>query len=230
MRSSFITALLIPAMFAAAHCSAPSACLTGDPACQAAILPLLYARSAQARYLFAANQSGNNLNAYRVSPFSGQITALGSIAVGTYPTFASLSPDNRFLYVSNQNSNDVTQLLFDSSSGALTANGSLAIAGGAPQVLLVSSGGQTAYAANYTVNNLWTLSLNSITGTLSQTGTVAAGTSPQGMVFDPQQNYLFVVNLNSNNVSCFSVGLTGGLSLLGTTSVGGGAGPCGGRG
>lgn len=206
-------------------CSAPAQCKIGDSSCALNSLPLLFSRTILARFLFSANQTGNNLNVYRISQATGQLTSVGTIAAGTYPTSVGSALDSRFVYVSNQNSNDITQLIVDPISGAPTANGSLTIAGGSPQAILIPTGGQFGFSANYALNNLSNLVINSMTGQLTQSSVTGAGTSPQGIVFDSTQSNLFSVNFNSNNVSCFSVTANGGISLSATVSTGGGSGP-----
>jgi DNA-binding beta-propeller fold protein YncE len=58
--------------------------------------------------------------------------------------------------------------------------------------------------------------INATTGSLTQIGVIAAGMSPTSIAIQPSGKFAYVTNSGSNDVSMYSIGATGRLTLIGT--------------
>jgi DNA-binding beta-propeller fold protein YncE len=58
--------------------------------------------------------------------------------------------------------------------------------------------------------------INSTTGALTLLGMISAGPSPTSIAIHPSGNFAYVTNSGSNDVSMYSIGTTGTLTLMGT--------------
>ena len=58
--------------------------------------------------------------------------------------------------------------------------------------------------------------IDATTGALTSMGTIAAGTDPVSVAVDPSGKFAYVTNSGSNDVSMYSIGSTGTLTLIAT--------------
>jgi YVTN family beta-propeller protein len=81
--------------------------------------------------------------------------------------------------------------------------------------------GKFVYAANSGSNSISLYTINSTTGALSFTGTIAAGTKPSSVAVDAYGRFAYVANTGSDNVSPYTIeAVTGALTSAGTTTAG----------
>ncbi|MGA8540287.1 MAG: beta-propeller fold lactonase family protein, partial [Terriglobales bacterium] len=84
-----------------------------------------------------------------------------------------------------------------------------------PYSLAVDPTGHFAYVANAGSGDVYSYSINSQTGELTQIGKpVAAGTRPLSVVIDPWGQYVYTANTGSSNVSAFAINFDGSLAAV----------------
>ncbi|HMK84703.1 MAG TPA: beta-propeller fold lactonase family protein [Steroidobacteraceae bacterium] len=73
------------------------------------------------RFLFVANVTGKNeLTSYSITPASGEITPVSTVAAGGFPLSVVIDPAGTFAYVANEDTDNVSVYSIDSTTGALT--------------------------------------------------------------------------------------------------------------
>jgi 6-phosphogluconolactonase (cycloisomerase 2 family) len=77
----------------------------------------------------------------------------------------------------------------------------------------------------YLVTSVSTYVVDAAAGRLKYIGKVAAGTSPFSVAVDPSGRYAYVANLNSANVSQYTIGANGALTPMATATVAAEASP-----
>lgn len=98
------------------------------------------------RFLYAPLVSTNNIAAYHIHPFTGELTPIAepSIGTGTQPIGAAIDSTGRFLYVTNQNDGgqgSVNGYLIEPYSGALRPLKNSPFLSGMSTTSIVISGG-----------------------------------------------------------------------------------------
>ncbi len=216
-----------------------------------AATPMGMAIDPAGKFLYVANQgtfadptsgsisvfsiSGTMLTAVAGSPF---LTEAPGDAFGTGPVSLAISPNGNYLYVANQFANTVTA--FQVSSGVLTQIGTAAPVGTAPSGVTMSPDGNFLFVANTGSNNVsvlaactnMTITCPNPDGSLKNSvvgSPFSAGLGPVALIAVssiPGDEFLFVVDHNSNQVSQFKVAVgTGVLSVTSPLAVSTGAGP-----
>ena len=101
-------------------------------------------------------------------------------------------------------------------SGSLTPiAGSPFAAGEYPYALAVDPKSHLAYVANAGSGDVYTFSIDSLSGALTQIGTpVAAGTRPISVAISPNGQFVYTANTGSSDVSVFSINPDGSLSSI----------------
>jgi 6-phosphogluconolactonase (cycloisomerase 2 family) len=134
------------------------------------------------------------------------------------PQFLLMDPTGAFLYVANSGSNNISVFSVDSGSGALTqlANSPFSI-GLTPINMQLTPSGSFLYvsAASLPLGLVEGFSVSG--GVLTPLGvTPTDGINPNGMAIDPKGAYLYVANssADSNTVSIFAIGSSGGLQEI----------------
>ena len=193
--------------------------------------PMGLALDPTGKFLFAANQGSSNVSAFSISgssltvvpgsPFTTIPVGL-SYPNGTLPAAVAVSNSGKFLYVANQLANFVSAFSINSTSGALTPLGvAFYNVGTAPSGLGISPNGGFLYVLNAGAdsNNINVFAIcdnviNSCTDVNSPDGTLTpvagspfpAGLGPVAITFDPNFNFAYVVDKQSNTVSQYSYG------------------------
>jgi DNA-binding beta-propeller fold protein YncE len=140
----------------------------------------------------------------------------------------TVAPSGKFVYVTNSgyvwdpDYGSVAMYTIDATTGALTSTGT--INGNCPGLCFPSSvvvdpAGKFAYVVNEnsgSAGNVSMYAINGTTGALTSMGTIAAGTDPVSVAVDPAGKFAYVTNSGSNDVSMYSIGSTGALTLIGT--------------
>jgi 6-phosphogluconolactonase (cycloisomerase 2 family) len=90
--------------------------------------PLALAADPLGRFIYVTNvTAANQVASYSITPSSGDLAAVTSVAAGLFPVSIAADPSGQYVYVANQNSNNVTVYTV-SGGGTLTfvANSSIA--------------------------------------------------------------------------------------------------------
>ncbi len=216
------------------------AAVSGNPA--TGTVPVALAIDSAGHFLFVANQGSNNISVFSVGS-GGSLTEVagspfptGSTPTPTSPSTASpagvaVAPSGNFLYVANQGQETISVFSIDS-SGALTPLFSPFTAGTAPTAIAVatiigSPALSILYVANQGSSNVSAFTINS-DGSLAAIGgsPFAAGLGPVSAAIDPSVNFLYVADLNSNQLSGYRIDpSTGALTAFSPATVSTGSRP-----
>jgi len=71
------------------------------------------------KYLLVST-AANELTSYTITPASGELTAVSTVATGTFPLGVVIDRSGAFAYVANENSADVSVYTLNATTGALT--------------------------------------------------------------------------------------------------------------
>jgi 6-phosphogluconolactonase len=180
--------------------------------------------------------SSNTVTAFRVGTNGALLSVTPTptnpnpAAVGLNPTAATLSPDTEFLYVANSGSDTVTAFAIGS-GGELTlipqsspTLNPISSGGTAPQAMATATNSRVLYVANSGSSNVTAFSIGG-TGLLTLVPSTASnpnpistgGTTPRAMAVAPGGRFLYAANRGSNNVTVFSIGGAGLLTLVPST-------------
>lgn len=179
------------------------------------------------RYLFVANQGSGDVSMYSISPTSGTLTSVGPLPFGiSTPVSVEVDPSGRFFYVcSNVNQLSVYEILETNGVSGLSPPEFNLVetltAGTQATPLAFDPTGRFAYVGDVVSNVVLTYAVDSNTGALTSTGSVAAGMYPVSISVDPSGRLVYVADQNSNNLSIYSVdSKTGMLTPSGTIATG----------
>ena len=175
-------------------------------------------------FVYVTNGDAGTVSAYSINA-GGALTAVtGSpFATGATPSSVTVDPSGFYVYVVNQADGTVSEFMITANSsgltGALTAvSGSPFAAGTGPRAVIVDPSDQYVYVANAASNTLsgyyikpgYTIpqgdgAITAISGSPYQTGS-----SPSSLAVDPLDNFIYVANQGSDNISAFALDATTG--------------------
>lgn len=142
----------------------------------------------------------------------GTLAAVGSaLSAGTHAHNLTVDPSNKFVYVAAEASNEILAYAIQP-NGSLASVGSVPGSGAGPNAVTVVS--SFAYVANRggLVQNF---NVNQSTGALTPNATqptVSAGTLTHAITSDnPNSNFMYAANINSNDVSAYRINKTTGV-------------------
>ena len=190
----------------------------------AGILPTGMAMDAAGHFLFVANQgvqcdrTTGTISVFSVSgttltKVGDFITAIGLDPNSTRPSAVAVSLSGNYLYVANQTDGTVTVFSIDS-SGVLSSILAPYPVGQQPVALTLTPDGTFLYVANSgsnTVSGFAVCDKQSATcltpdGSLTSVGApVAAGLAPSAMAVTSPGKFLFVADLQSNQISQYKI-------------------------
>jgi 6-phosphogluconolactonase (cycloisomerase 2 family) len=184
------------------------------------INPVALTLDPSGKFLLVVNQLSNNVSVFSVSSGGSLSEVSGSpFATGVPPTTVNtalpvpsavtVTPSN-YVYVANQGQDTVSAFSLDPSSGFLTPLAGLPTAVGlAPSGVantITSSGTRVLFVANQGDNNVSSFEINSDgTLTASPKSPFASGLGPGAMAIEPTKNFLYVADMNSNQVTPFRI-------------------------
>lgn len=177
------------------------------------------------RFVYVTNQGSNNVSQYSVAQTTGLLTSIGSaIASGTTPMFGACDPLGLYYYCPNSGTNTVSQYTINQSTGALSAMSPATVTSGSPgnpNCVTIDPSGRYLYSMNSTDNNLSQFTITPGTGALvaMSPATVSTGTKPLFAVCSPDGRFVYVQNATSNSIGVYSIGATGGLTLVQNTTI-----------
>lgn len=179
------------------------------------------------RFLYAANLSSDSISVFAINGGNGALTQVGSpVAGGDGPNGVTVDPSGRFLYVANTNSNDLSAYAINGGDGTLTElAGSPVAAGNGPLTPRVDPTGRFLYVANTGLSSgkYWVsgYAIDGNSGALTELAgspyDTINGSGPTALAIDPLGEYLYVVNLTTDNVKRFTINSVSGELTTNTT-------------
>ncbi len=191
---------------------------------------------------YVANYNDDTISAYSINGTTGALNILtdvdvgtpgnqASIAAGNGPRSIAIHPSGKFAYVTNFLANSVSAYSIDS-GGALAsidANGGTAGTQASittrsnPVSIAIDPSGEHAYVANAGSNDVSVYSIDSLTGALTAIKASSTGTdtfiptgnltsTPRSIKVGPNDQYLYVTNQGTANVSIFAINSVGQLA------------------
>ncbi len=185
------------------------------------------------RFLYASNADDATISMFAINPTTGVLTPTtpATVFTGPIPFQVVVAPSGKFAYVVNNDSGGnmtygVSQYTVNSDTGVLTQNTPPAVAAGnAPTAVAVDPASNFAYIVNRLDNTVSMFTIDPGTGNLTlnatahnPTGTIATGTEPFRIDFDPTGKFVYVTNEQSA-ASIYTVNSDGTLAAAGTTGV-----------
>ena len=177
-------------------------------------------------FVFVANRGSSDISVFSVNSSSGLLTPVPGSPFPAGAAPVALAMGDGFLFAANSGSNDVSVFNVNTSVGSgggfLTeVVGSPFPVGASPSALLYVS--PTLYIADSGSGDVTALTVALDTGRLTPVvgSPFLTGTQPMAMIaFSPpasnvaQQTFLYVANAGSNNLSGFTIGTDGALTVV----------------
>jgi 6-phosphogluconolactonase len=203
--------------------------------------PWALAISPAGNWAYVVNSTDDTISQYSINSSGVLVPANPApVATGLEPWNVTLSPNGKYAYVSNHGTSttagmSISQYSIGSSDGALTplTPGSLPSASNYPGGIAVDAVSAHAYVANIPSNSVSQYAIGT-DGTLTSLtpATVATGTEPVYLAFDPSHQYAYVMNYTvdvnpsvAGTVSQYTVSASGQLIPMPTPTVTAGIGP-----
>jgi 6-phosphogluconolactonase (cycloisomerase 2 family) len=210
----------VPILIPSSSISSPGF-LTVDPTGRF-LYTATYLSEGAAVFMFSINQTTGVLTP----------TSPATVYTGGTPFQILVAPNGKFAYVVDNLSSSgetfgVWQYTVNSTTGVLTPNAPAAVAAGnAPTEIAIDPSSRFAYVVNRLDNTVSMYTIESTSGNLTlnatasnPTGTIATGTEPFRIGFDPSGKFVYVTNEQSA-ASIYTVNSDGTLTSAGATGVG----------
>jgi 6-phosphogluconolactonase (cycloisomerase 2 family) len=185
------------------------------------------------RFVYTANTDDSSVSMFTINQTTGVLTPTtpATVMTGGIPFQVVVSTSGKFAYVvNNLTGNDKTDGVWEYTvnftTGVLTPTPSIAVpAGAGPTGIAVDPTSSYAYVVNRQDNTVSMFTIDPNTGNLTlnstvtnPTGTIATGTEPFSIDFDPSGKFLSVTN-EASAASIYTVNSDGTLTNMGTTGV-----------
>jgi 6-phosphogluconolactonase len=165
------------------------------------------------KFIYAANQGGNDVSLFTVNNSTGQLTeVLPRAMAGLNPSSLALGSGGTLLFAANLTSNSISVYSVNSTNGTLTAvAGSPFPTGSRPVALAVSPSGKFLYVACSSLPQVFGYTVASGGSLQSITGSpFAVGNGPSSLVVTPSEHFLYVANFIDDTVSGLNIDPTTG--------------------
>jgi len=171
------------------------------------------------KFVYAANQSENDISLFTVDPAIGSLhEVLPRTATGLTPVSLVMDSGGTFLFALNQVSSNISVYAINSGSGALTAVAGSPFATFAnPNAFAISPSAKFLYVLNANLGAVFAYTIAS--GVLQPVAglPVQVGNGPLALTVDPAETFVYVANSADNTVSVLSINpSTGALTLSGS--------------
>lgn len=176
--------------------------------------------------LYVANEASNSISVFTINSGTGALTITGSpFATGPGPTRLRVSPSGKFLYVLCSNLTSI--YAYAIASGALQpVAGSPFQVGPSPSSFVIDPAEHFVYVTNASTSTVSVFAINSGSGALAvipqspfSTMTTPTSTLPTDVATSPSGQFLYVLNSSTDNISEYSIGSGGVLTLLTNSPV-----------
>lgn len=177
------------------------------------------------RFAYAAAFDENSVSMYSINPTTGVLSSIGTGSVAlAQPVSIVINSGGKLAFIVTDGSPDIPVFSIDQTTGVLRSIGAGANNVSGARTIALTPSGQFAYVpiSNATGHGdpgdtVGMFSVDSGTGALTSIGApVATGFTPNSLAVDPTGRFVYVANLDSNNVSMFGIDVsTGILTSLG---------------
>jgi 6-phosphogluconolactonase (cycloisomerase 2 family) len=182
-------------------------------------------------YVTALDSIDSTVDMFTINQTTGLLTPTSPTTVytGISPFQIVVDPSDKFAYVVNNDSGDgnaigLSQYTINSDTGILTPNTPKFVAtGDMPTAVAVDPTSKFAYVVNRLDDTVSMYTINPTTGNLTLNastanpkGTIATGSEPFCITFDPSGKFVYVTNEQSA-ASIYTVNSDGALTAAGTT-------------
>jgi 6-phosphogluconolactonase (cycloisomerase 2 family) len=180
-------------------------------------------------FLYASNESGNEIRAFSINQTTGALTASATVSLGSGGPRGMAVDNAGHLYVVLSNSGLVAQYSINSSTGALTQIAAPISTGAAgpsstPDRIAVNPSGTFAYVANIFDSTIRGYTIAAGTGALTPSGPlVNTGNQVYGLTVHNNGQFLIATANNltpNNNVMVYQIGGSGLLTPAATNTAG----------
>jgi 6-phosphogluconolactonase (cycloisomerase 2 family) len=213
--------------------------------------PAVLALDPSGKFLFVTNFGSSNVSVFRIDPSTGALASVAGspFATGANPHFVEVDPAGTFVYVGNFSGHSVTSYALDGATGILTPLAhtpevttryfpvTFAINRAAAPLTLTP---KSAYVANSGGDDITAYSIDATSGVLSKIncvaggGVVCSGTDPANfatgtalpsirlsVTVDGLSRFVYVTNIESRDVTAYSIGANGELTKVNCVAGGG---------
>jgi 6-phosphogluconolactonase len=167
-------------------------------------------------FVYVTNGAANTVSEYAITTGSGALTAVSGspFPTGASPSSVVAPPNENVVFVANQT--DATVSVFSPlGDGGLTPNIVPPLVTGTGPSSLAIDVSDHLYVANTTSDTLSAFGEIFTNEPNTSTGTYATGSMPISVAIGPLDNFVYVANQGSNNISAFALeGTTGALTPL----------------
>jgi 6-phosphogluconolactonase (cycloisomerase 2 family) len=187
------------------------------------------------KFLYVTNETANAVQAYSIDQTTGALAAIAGspYVTGAAPIAITMVPAGDLAYVVNYMDNNISAFAVNPGTGALTAIAGSPFAGPpSPCSIAVDPLERFAFVSNANSNTGPPSTLSTFmvapSGALAQIpgSPVPAGTDPCSAAVDPTGRFVFAANVNSQNLSGYSINqVTGALTPLPGSPFTSGTGP-----
>jgi 6-phosphogluconolactonase len=196
--------------------------------------PTVLAMDPAGTYLYVANSGDKSVSVFSIDPAKGALSTVAqtsgpTVPLGITPINMQVAPSGGFLYVTGAGQPGYIEV-FTLSQGVLSplTPTSFFFTGTNPYGLAISPNGSYLYTANNIDNSISEFTVS--TGSLSQLANSPIGqqsgtTTPVALLIDKTGAFMYVANQGSPNLTGYSIGTDGGVSLLTTSPFSTGAQP-----
>ncbi|MDK2743791.1 MAG: lactonase family protein [Nitrospira sp. BO4] len=178
--------------------------------------------------IYVTNSGSNNVSGYSINAATGALVPIAGSPFANLPgpSAIAISSDGFFTFVASSRANNVTAFRVSTDGGLILVpstglNPNPAAVGTTPGAMAISSDTKYLYVVNGGSDNVTAFNIGAA-GVLTPIPPAAGnsnpvsvgGSDPASVVISPIGKFLFVANSGSNDVSAFSIGGTGLLTLI----------------
>jgi 6-phosphogluconolactonase len=180
--------------------------------------PTSVAIDASSSFVYVTNSGVGTISVYAIAGGTGELAAApGSpFAVGGSPSSVTLAPLGGYnVFVADQSSSNVS-IYASPFNGALALSPNSPIATGMGSSSVAGDASFNLYVANAISNTLSGFTGTDLVQTTATAGSpYSTGTTPTSVTIDPLDNFVYVANQGSNNISAFALDpTTGALTIV----------------
>jgi 6-phosphogluconolactonase len=210
--------------------AAVTPCSPTLPPCVQGHWPIAIAIDSKSKYAYVANLTSDSFTQYTIGLTDGALTpkSTTTLPVGSSPYSVAVAGDStggKYVYVANNGTATVSEYSVDPTTGALLLIGTIAagnVSGipSLPTSITVSgdsTGSKYAYVTTGNDVSQYTINLNGTLTAMNPNPTITAGSTSQSVTVAGNSlvgKYVYVANLNSNNVSQYTIGVGGALQSM----------------
>jgi len=198
------------------------------PSCAQGHWPISIAVDSKSQYAYVANLTSDSFTQYTISATDGALTpnSTTTLPVGSSPYSVAVAGDStggKYVYVVNNGTATVSEYSINQMSGVLLSIGTIAagnVLGILPTSITVagdSTGSKYVYVTTGNDVSQYTINLNGTLTAMNPNPTIPAGSTSQSVTVAGNSlgsSYVYVANLNSFNVSQYTIGVGGALEAM----------------